>query len=401
MQMHADEDTFYIIDGYGFIFRAFYALPNLTSRTTGEPIGAVYGFFKMLISIINSAKPSHLAIALDTGKRTFRNDVYDKFCEDKSLEVMFQENKMQFDLAGIKLEDVRNFSPEQLIELLQLDKQHCIDVCEKLGVPIAVDGASGVVSIPKILLLDIFLHLEKDIKIEDFKTQYKANRRETPDELKSQFKIVRELIDFSGIRAEFSYGFEADDVIASLAKEAVKRGMKVVVVSADKDLCQLVKDGEISVYDPAKKQYLDEQGVIGRFGVRADQIVDYLSIVGDHCDNVFGVNGIGPKGAIKLLQQYNSIENIFANIGKLDDRTRQKFEASKDVLALAQELIKLRFDAVDIDTMDDYRLHLDNDKLSKFITKYGFREIDSDARRFGNYSNAVKEKKVVEQKGLF
>ena len=199
--MHADEDTFYIIDGYGFIFRAFYALPNLTSRTTGEPIGAVYGFFKMLISIINSAKPSHLAIALDTGKRTFRNDIYDKFCEDKSLEVMFHENKMQFDLAGIKLEDVINFSSEQLIELLQLDKQHCIDVCEKLGVPIAVDGASGAVSIPKILLLDIFLHMEKDIKIEEFKTQYKANRRDTPDELKSQFKIVRELIDFSGIRA--------------------------------------------------------------------------------------------------------------------------------------------------------------------------------------------------------
>ena len=339
MQMHADEDTFYIIDGYGFIFRAFYALPHLTSRTTGEPIGAVYGFFKMLISIINSAKPSHLAIALDTGKRTFRNDVYDKFCEDKSLEEMFQENKMQFDLAGIKLEDVRNFSAEQLIELLQLDKQHCIDVCEKLGVQIVIDGATGTITIPKILLLDIFLHMEKDIKIEEFKTQYKANRRDTPDELKSQFKIVRELIDFSGIRAEFSYGFEADDVIASLAREAVKRGMKVVVVSADKDLCQLVKDGEISVYDPAKKQYLDEHGVIGRFGVRADQIVDYLSIVGDHCDNVFGVHGIGPKGAIKLLQQYNSIDNIFANISKLDDRTRQKFEASKDVLDLAQELI--------------------------------------------------------------
>ena len=219
--------------------------------------------------------------------------------------------------------------------------------------------------------------------------------------MKSQFKIVRELIDFSGIRAEFSYGFEADDVIASLAREAVKRGMKVVVVSADKDLCQLVKDGEISVYDPAKKQYLDEQGVIGRFGVRANQIVDYLSIVGDHCDNVFGVHGIGPKGAIKLLQQYNSIDNIFANISKLDERTRQKFEASKDVLGLAQELIKLRFDAVDIDTMDDFRTHLDNENLSKFITKYGFRDIDSDARRFGSYSNAVKEKNVEEQKGLF
>ena len=401
MQMHTDEDTFYIIDGYGFIFRAFYALPHLTSRTTGEPIGAVYGFFKMLISIINSAKPSHLAIALDTGKRTFRNDIYDKYRENTRLEELFKKNKMQLDIAGIKLEDAINFSSEQLISILQLDKQHCIDVCEKLGVPIAVDGAFGAVSIPKDLVLYIFLHKENEIKPEEFKTQYKANRRDTPDELKSQFKIVRELIDFSGIRAEFSYGFEADDVIASLAREAVKRGMKVVVVSADKDLCQLVKDGEISVYDPAKKQYLDEQGVIGRFGVRADQIVDYLSIVGDHCDNVFGVHGIGPKGAIKLLEQYNSIENIFANISKLDDRTRQKFEASKDVLDLAQELIKLRFDAVDIDTMDDFRTHLDNENLSKFITKYGFRDIDSDARKFGSHSNAVKEKQMEEQKGLF
>lgn len=93
MQMHADEDTFYIIDGYGFIFRAFYALPNLTSRTTGEPIGAVYGFFKMLISIINSAKPSHLAIALDTGKRTFRNDDYDKYVENARLEKLLKKTR--------------------------------------------------------------------------------------------------------------------------------------------------------------------------------------------------------------------------------------------------------------------------------------------------------------------
>ena len=105
--------------------------------------------------------------------------------------------------------------------------------------------------------------------------------------------------------------------------------------------------------------------------------------------------------SLKLLEEYNSIDNIFANIGKLDDRIRQKFEASKDVLDLAQELIKLRFDAVDIDTMDDFRTHLDNDNLSKFITKYGFRDIDSDARRFGSHSNAVKEKQVEEQKGLF
>src|SRR5574344_346861 len=87
MQQNKDK-TLYIIDGYGFIFRAFYAVPNLKSAN-GEPIGAVYGFFKMLISLINSAKPTHLVVALDTGHRTFRNDIYDDFVENKELEKLF------------------------------------------------------------------------------------------------------------------------------------------------------------------------------------------------------------------------------------------------------------------------------------------------------------------------
>ena len=113
------EDTFYIIDGYGFIFRAFFALPKLTT-SKGEHIGAVYGFFKMLITLINSAKPTHMVIALDTGHRTFRNDIYDKFIEEQTIKTIYQEHKMEFDLSGIKLDDLLQMSSKDLMNFLMI-----------------------------------------------------------------------------------------------------------------------------------------------------------------------------------------------------------------------------------------------------------------------------------------
>ena len=246
-------DTFYIIDGYGFIFRAFYALPKLTT-SKGEHIGAVYGFFKMLITLINSAKPTHLVIALDTGHRTFRNDIYDKFVEEQSIKTIYQEHKMEFDIAGIKLNDLLQMSSQDLIGLMQIDIEKCKSLCQSHNIEFE--------KLPKMFVIAVFLGIEDTIQVEDYKTQYKANRKETPEELKSQFKIIKEFIEATGIKSEFVYGFEADDVICSLAKNAVKQGKQVVIVSGDKDLCQIVKDGEIEVYDPVKKKHLDEQGVL-------------------------------------------------------------------------------------------------------------------------------------------
>lgn len=381
--------TLYVIDGYGFIFRAFYAVPNLTAPD-GTPIGAVYGFFKMLISLINTAKPTHLVVALDTGKRTFRNDLYDDFLEAKALKELLKvaEYKAIFDEKNISFEDIQMTSSPELVDLFELNRDAVIKMCDEYNFDLQ--------NPPKMLLILMFLGIADNVKIEECKTQYKANRRETPDELKVQFKIIRELIDAMGIVSESVIGHEADDVIATLATQAIKNGFQSVVVSADKDLCQLVKNGEIEIYDPSKKISIDEQGVIEKFGVPVWQVKDYLSIVGDHCDNVFGVNGIGPKGAIKLLQKYGTIENILLHLDELDDKTRQKFIDSQDVLLLAGQLVALKYDAMEVSNFDKYLLEINNDRLREFIVKYGFKNIEQ-------IGHNVKKKQNVEaiQKGLF
>ena len=377
-----DDKLLYIVDGYGFIFRAFYAVPNLTTRE-GEPIGAVYGFFKMLISLINSAKPNYMVIALDTGGRTFRNDIYDNFIEEKAINEMFlsSEYKDVFESNNITFEDIKRMSKDQLIEKLNIDKEKLFKLCEEFK----IDALNP----PKMLILLLFLGVTEGLKVEDYKTHYKANRKETPKELRSQFKIVRELIDAMGIKMESKVGFEADDVIGSIAKNAIKNSYKVVIVSADKDLCQLVKDGEISIYDPVKKKFLNEQGVIERFNVRADQVCDYLSIVGDHCDNVFGINGIGPKGAVKLLEKYNHIEDILLHINELDESIKQKFLKNREILELAYKLIKLNSDAMEVDDFEQYRLSLNHNGLSEFIRKYGFKTINEKQRNYNFEKNDV------------
>ena len=396
MFSHGDDKLLYIVDGYGFIFRAFYAVPNLTTKD-GEPIGAVYGFFKMLISLINSSKPEYMVVALDTGKRTFRNDIYDNFIEDKVLKELFSSQDFQdsFRQVGITFEDIKQMNLDALIEKLNIDKEKLFKLCEEYHI--------DTLKPPKILIILMFLELTDNLKVEDYKTQYKANRKETPEELRGQFKIIRELVDAMNIKTESKIGFEADDVIGSLAKNAIKHGYKVLIVSADKDLCQLVEDDKISVYDPVKKKFLNEQGVIERFGVRADQVCDYLSIVGDHCDNVFGVNGIGPKGAVKLLQKYGHIENILIHLNELDEKTKQKFLESREVVELAYQLIKLDTNALDVDDFSKYKMSLNHNGLSQFIDKYGFKSIDVLQRNGGflkkNTTNEREQK--IQQPSLF
>lgn len=399
-----DDKTIYIIDGYGFIFRAFYAVPNFKTKDN-IPVGAVYGFFKMLISLINFAKPEYVVVALDTGKRTFRNDIYDSFLEEKALKDIFanDEYKERFNSINLDLDKINKLTVDELAKELFVSNDEILEVCNKYNLD------SNCIS--KMLVILIFLGLVDDLKIENCKTQYKSNRKETPDDLKCQFKIIRELIDSMGIKTESKVGFEADDIISTITKQAVDNGYKTIIVSADKDLCQLVKDDQVSIYDPVKKHFLNEKAVIERFGVRADQVCDFLSITGDHCDNVFGVNGIGPKGAAKLLEKYEHLENILLHINELEEKIRQKFLASKDVLGLAYKLINLCNDAIEIDDFEQYKLNINSDGLRNFIEKYDFKLFDSFQRK-NNFNSSKKnnandsdkkelEEKKLEQKSLF
>ena len=364
-----EKKTIYIVDGYGFIFRAFYAVPNLTAKT-GEPIGAVFGFFKMIISLINTEKPDYMVVALDTGKKTFRN----RLIEENDAKKIYKEFLQYFSNLNLSFDDIVELSSTELIDKYNISKETIIRLCDKFNL--------NPLNPPKDLVLALMIGVhEENIEQTYCKDKYKANRRETPDELKSQFKIVRELIDSMNIATESVVGYEADDVIATISQEASNRGYNVVVVSADKDLCQLVKDGKITVFDPSKKILLNEQGVLDKFGVKPEQVCDYLSIVGDHCDNVFGVNGIGPKGAVKLLTKYHDIENIMFHLNELDEKTKQKCVDSKDALEIAQQLISLKYDALTIDNFEKYKLNINSQKLSEFIEKYGFQSIDKSQRQ--------------------
>ena len=198
-----DKNHLILIDGSGYIFRAYYALPPLYRKSDGLPTGAVNGFCNMLFKLIedtkSNTKASHLAVIFDSARKTFRNDIYDG---------------------------------------------------------------------------------------------YKANRGEPPEDLIPQFKIIKESVKAFGIPSIELSGFEADDIIATYAKQAAKKKWKVSIVSSDKDLMQVVTD-DINLVDTMKNKYIGVKDVIEKFGVKPNRVIDVQALAGDSSDNVPGAPGIG------------------------------------------------------------------------------------------------------------
>lgn len=183
---------------------------------------------------------------------------------------------------------------------------------------------------------------------------YKANRGETPEDLAKQWPIARDLVDALGIRTFAHPHWEADDIIATLAARAVAAGMDVVVSSADKDLGQLVRDGQPSVvqHDPVKDLVLDATAVQERWGVPPEQVPAVQALVGDSVDNVRGVKGIGHKTAAALIAEHGSIEALYGALDAVSrPRTRALLEAGRDEAELALRLVTL---AADADLGDDW-----------------------------------------------
>jgi len=271
-----------IIDGYGFVFRAFHSLPPLT-RGDGAPIGAVYGFTNMLFKFIDQHSADYIVIALDAGKKTFRSDIY----------------------------------PE-----------------------------------------------------------YKAHRPPAPVELVSQFPIIREAITAFGIKTLEKEGLEADDLIASYAHYGLSKGLDVVVVSGDKDLMQIIKPG-ISLYDPMRNKVIGAQEVKDKFEVEPNQVLDYLSLLGDSSDNIPGVSGIGAKTASLLLNEYGSLSNIYDNIEKVSPARRQQLlRDGHDSALLSQQLVALKYDIEPEHSLEELSTPEFHDgKLLEFLNKQGFKNL--------------------------
>jgi len=244
----------YLIDGSGYIFRAFYAVQPLTTKD-GFPTNALFGFIRMLLRTLTEASSDRIAIVFDAGRETFRNELY----------------------------------PE-----------------------------------------------------------YKANRTECPPELVKQMPYFREVSRALGLPVLEQKGFEADDIIATLADRLAAVNDDVVIVSGDKDLMQLVTD-RVSIWDTMKDQRYGPAEVTEKFGVPPEQVVEVLALMGDTSDNVPGVDGVGPKTAAQLIQKYQSVEGVIAHLSEVKDdssiRNRRKIveaiESDLDQVRLCRKLVEV------------------------------------------------------------
>jgi DNA polymerase-1 len=286
--------TTLIIDGYGFIFRAYHSLPPL-SNPHGTPVGAVYGFISMLLKILAEFKPNHAVIVFDSGRKTFRHDLYDK---------------------------------------------------------------------------------------------YKMNRPEAPEDLKPQFAICREAASALNFKIIEKAGFEADDIIATLARKVNENNEKAIIVSSDKDLMQLVND-DILMYDSLKSKYITEKEVLEKFGVPPAQVRDVLAIMGDSSDNIPGIQGIGPKGAAELIQKYGSLENLLANVEEIiQPKRKQSIIDCQELAILSKKLITLE-ENVPLDvSLQDLEQKLPEPKvLFDFLNLHGFKSMITKAEKFFDFTH--------------
>ena len=273
----------YLIDGSGFVFRAFHALPPLT-RPDGTPVNAVLGFTNMLWRILRETDADHAAVIFDSARRTFRNDLF---------------------------------------------------------------------------------------------ADYKANRRETPEELIPQFPLVREAARAFALPAIELDGFEADDLIAAYAHAARDTGGRVTIVSADKDLMQLVEDGRVTMYDYFKNRKIGPEQVRERFGVDPERVIDVQALAGDSSDNVPGVPGIGVKTAAQLINDYGDLDRLLDRAGEIRQPARRRnLTLHAETARLSRTLVTLRRDAplpLPLDAL--VRRAPDRDVLFAFLGANGFKSV--------------------------
>ncbi|SFJ37073.1 DNA polymerase I [Celeribacter neptunius] len=302
----------HLIDGSAFIFRAYHALPPLTRKSDGLPVGAVSGFCNMLYKYIEDSSgnnaPTHAAVIFDAKGKTFRNDLY---------------------------------------------------------------------------------------------PAYKANRPPAPEDLVPQFPLTREATRAFNVACIEIEGFEADDIIGTLAHQARDAGGRVTIISSDKDLMQLVGGG-VEMLDPMKNKRIDREGVEEKFGVGPERVVDVQALAGDSVDNVPGAPGIGIKTAALLINEYGDLDSLLARAEEIKQPKRRQ------TLIENAELIRVSRDLVQLDCGMELDFSLDTlevqepetDKLLGFLTEMEFRTIVKRvSERFGVEAPAIPEAPATTSQG--
>jgi len=289
--------TLYLVDGSSYLFRAYYALPPLTT-SKGLSTGAAYGVINMLKKFIKDYDIKYIAVIFDTKGKNFRHD---------------------------KL-------PE-----------------------------------------------------------YKANRAAMPDDLQEQIEPLHNLIKNMGLELIKLQGVEADDIIATLTKQAVNQNWDVVISTLDKDIAQLVNDN-VKLVNTMTGEVLDREGVVNKFSIEPEQVIDYLSLIGDSSDNIPGIPKVGPKTAVKWLSEYKNIENIIANKDKFTGKVGENLRENIDKLSLNQELIKLKDDVKlekKIESLDSLeKKEINHKELLEQCKEYEFRTWIKDLENSKELNNA-------------
>ncbi|WP_315601559.1 DNA polymerase I [Treponema socranskii] len=258
-----NDDTIYILDSYGLIYRCYFAfISRPLTNSRGENISALFGFFRNLHAVFTHYRPRFVAAAFDSRTPTFRHEMYD---------------------------------------------------------------------------------------------EYKATRAKTPDDLHAQIPWIEDILASLGIPILQCDGYEADDIIATVASKAAASGRTCRILSGDKDLMQLV-NGTTQILKPDTAliwKAIDSNGVKAEWGVLPEQMLDLLSLIGDASDNVPGVKGVGPKTACKYIDAYGNLDNIFAHADEIKGAAGEKLRAGKDDAYFSQKLIKLCYDVPCVKNLED------------------------------------------------
>jgi DNA polymerase-1 len=288
-------DHVFLVDGSGYIFRAYHALPPINRKSDGLQLNAVFGFCNMLWKLLRDMKPeekpTHLAVVFDKSEKTFRAAMY---------------------------------------------------------------------------------------------PDYKAHRPDPPDDLRPQFKYVREAVQAFDLPCLEQDGFEADDLIATYVREACEAGATATIVSSDKDLMQLVND-YVVMFDTMKDKRIGRAEVIEKFGVPPDKVIEVQSLIGDSTDNVPGVPGIGVKTAAQLIGEYGDLETLLKRAGEIkQEKRRQALIEHAEAARISKKLVTLD-DHVKLDTpIGDLAVHEpDYKRLIAFLKAMEFNSL---MRRVGEFS---------------
>ena len=237
----------------------------------------------------------------------------------------------------------------------------------------------GVISMIKKILID---HPESPLAVvfdakgktfrHDMYSEYKANRPPMPEDLVQQIEPIHQIITLMGIKLIMIPGVEADDVIGTLAEQARQKRLDTVISTGDKDMTQLVCKN-VSVVNTMSGELLNESGVLKKFGVEPKYITDYLALIGDKSDNVPGVEKVGPKTAVKWLDEFGDIDGIKSNAESIGGKVGENLRASLETLDLAHQLVKIKTD-VDLDLgIEDLKVGEPNSKeLSKIYKELEF-----------------------------